>query len=569
MPCTENVASETFADFISHYYTSPQEFMTSLGTECVDFASGSLAVVHVPLAAVEPITLSKYTYFAIPKLYGLLDSTSMDAAGILRAARLPALGNGGKDVLIGFIDTGIDYENPHFKNPDGTTRILGIWDQTHGNGNAVPGNTFRPLYGTQYTHEDINRALRSDNPRFVVPSGDENGHGTFLASIAAGSEDEAADFTGAAPKAYIAMVKLKPAKQYLRDFFLIREGADAYQENDILMGVTYLYSLARQYSLPIVVCIGLGTNQGSHTGMSALGQFLNETAAFHGSAVVVAAGNETGAGHHFRAVTEPGHDREEVELKVEETDGGFSLEFWSQDLEVYTVGFISPTGEVVRQLPAATGQENVLSFLLEETEITVYSQLAEAASGSQLIFIRFKNPMPGIWRIVVRSSLNVRGVFHMWLPGRDFVAPQTAFLKPDPDTLITGPGNAAVPMTVTAYDHTTGGIYIRASRGFSRSGQIKPEFAAPGVNVQGVSASGPPFKRMTGTSVAAAHAAGACALLLHWGVLQGNFFYMNTAALKTFFIRGAKRNPELTYPNREFGYGTLDLYQAFLGLRNL
>ena len=116
-------------------------------------------------------------------------------------------------------------------------------------------SAFSALYGTQYTAEEINLALNSDNPASIVPTRDENGHGTFLASIAAGNRDERAGFSGAAPQASIAMVKLKPAKQYLRDFYLIRDGADAYQENDILMGVSYLYALAREYSMPLVVCI--------------------------------------------------------------------------------------------------------------------------------------------------------------------------------------------------------------------------------------------------------------------------------------------------------------------------
>lgn len=574
MSCTNSVASEDFADFIAPYFTTPEKFIRSQGTDCIDFVNPALAVVYVPLSTVTPFTYTSYTYSAVPKLYSLLDVTSMDASGITAAGGLPALGNQGAGVIVGFVDTGINYMDPLFRNVDGSTRIIGIWDQTiqpssDENETAKPFSAFSALYGTQYTAEEINLALNSDDPVSIVPTRDENGHGTFLASIAAGNRDERAEFSGAAPRASIAMVKLKPAKQYLREFYLIQDGAEAYQENDIMMGVSYLYFLARKYSMPLVVCIPLGTNMGSHMGMSCLGQYLNQVSLSNGSAVITAAGNETGARHHFRAVMDADTDEVTAELRVGEREAGFSMELWAEDVGVYTVGFISPTGEVAREISVPLRGENTVSFLLEQTRITVYTQIADVSAGSQFIFMRFENPMSGIWRILIRNSLDIRETFHLWLPVRGFISDETYFLRPDPDTIITDPGNAQYPITVTAYDHTNNSIYIHASRGYSRSGRIKPDLAAPGVNILGASASGRRLTRMSGTSVSAAHLAGAAAILLNWGILDGNYPYLNTPVLKSIFVRGAQRNPALTYPNREFGYGTLDLYEAFLRLRNL
>ena len=574
MSCTNSVASEDFADFIAPYFTTPEKFIRSQGTDCIDFVNPALAVVYVPLSTVTPFTYTSYTYSAVPKLYSLLDVTSMDAAGITAAGGLPALGNQGTGVIVGFVDTGINYMDPLFRNVDGSTRIVGIWDQTiqpssDENETAKPFSAFSALYGTQYTAEEINLALNSDDPVSIVPTRDENGHGTFLASIAAGNRDERAEFSGAAPRASIAMVKLKPAKQYLREFYLIQDGAEAYQENDIMMGVSYLYFLARKYSMPLVVCIPLGTNMGSHMGMSRLGQYLNQVSLSNGSAVITAAGNETGARHHFRAVMDADTDEVTAELRVGEREAGFSMELWAEDVGVYTVGFISPTGEVAREISVPLRGENTVSFLLEQTRITVYTQIADVNAGSQFIFMRFENPMSGIWQILIRNSLDIRETFHLWLPVRGFISDETYFLRPDPDTIITDPGNAQYPITVTAYDHTNNSIYIHASRGYSRSGRIKPDLAAPGVNILGASASGRRLTRMSGTSVSAAHLAGAAAILLNWGILDGNYPYLNTPVLKSIFVRGAQRNPALTYPNREFGYGTLDLYEAFLRLRNL
>lgn len=577
MSCTNSVASEDFADFIAPYFTTPEEFIRSQGTDCIDFVNSTLAVVYVPLSTVTPSTYTSYTYSAVPKLYSLLDVTSMDAAGITPAGELPVLNNQGAGVIVGFVDTGINYTDSLFRNVDGSTRIIGIWDQTNNSDNsnnienetAKPFSAFSALYGTQYTAEEINLALNSDNPASIVPTRDENGHGTFLASIAAGNRDERAGFSGAAPQASIAMVKLKPAKQYLRDFYLIRDGADAYQENDIMMGVSYLYFLARKYSMPLVVCIPLGTNMGSHMGMSRLGQYLNQVSLSNGSAVITAAGNETGARHHFRAVMDADTDEVTAELRVGEREAGFSMELWAENMGAYTVGFISPTGEVAREISVPLRGENTVSFLLEQTQITVYTQIADVSAGSQFIFMRFENPMSGIWRILIRNSLDIRETFHIWLPVRGFITDETYFLRPDPDTIITDPGNARYPITVTAYDHTKNSIYIHASRGYSLSGRIKPDLAAPGVNILGASVSGRRLTRMSGTSVSAAHLAGAAAILLNWGVLNANYPYLNTPVLKSIFVRGAQRNPALTYPNREFGYGTLNLYEAFLHLRNL
>ena len=577
MSCTNSVASEDFADFIAPYFTTPEEFIRSQGTDCIDFVNSTLAVVYVPLSTVTPSTYTSYTYSAVPKLYSLLDVTSMDAAGITPAGELPVLNNQGSGVIVGFVDTGINYTDSLFRNVDGSTRIIGIWDQTNNSDNsnnienktAKPFSAFSALYGTQYTAEEINLALNSDNPASIVPTRDENGHGTFLASIAAGNRDERAGFSGAAPQASIAMVKLKPAKQYLRDFYLIQDGAEAYQENDIMMGVSYLYFLARKYSMPLVVCIPLGTNIGSHMGMSRLGQYLNQVSLSNGSAVITAAGNETGARHHFRAVMDADTDEVTAELRVGEREAGFSMELWAENMGAYTVGFISPTGEVAREISVPLRGENTVSFLLEQTQITVYTQIADVSSGSQFIFMRFENPMSGIWRILIRNSLDIRETFHIWLPVRGFISDETYFLRPDPDTTITDPGNARYPITVTAYDHTKNSIYIHASRGYSLSGRIKPDLAAPGVNILGASVSGRRLTRMSGTSVSAAHLAGAAAILLNWGVLNANYPYLNTPVLKSIFVRGAQRNPALTYPNREFGYGTLNLYEAFLHLRNL
>lgn len=165
MPCSYSVTSEDTADFISTYSALPEQLSAMTGIECIDFVSRQFAVLHIPMDDLErPMNFSYYTYSAIPKLYSLLATDSMEASGILPASRIPAFGNQGQGVLIGFVDTGIDYQNPLFRKEDGSSRILGIWDQTLETGAPDPVTGFQALYGTQYSREEIDQALAAPDP---------------------------------------------------------------------------------------------------------------------------------------------------------------------------------------------------------------------------------------------------------------------------------------------------------------------------------------------------------------------------------------------------------------------
>lgn len=326
----------------------------------MDFVSTDFSIIYTPLDTVEPISLSKFTYYSIPGLYTLLDSSSMDASGILATHASPALSNQGRGVIIGIIDTGIDYTNPLFRNQDGTTRILSIWDQSLPEDKSllpagVPNryNASGATYGTEYTREQINEALESDNPLTVVPSTDTNGHGTFLAGIAAGGVLPNQDFTGAAPECELVIVKLKPAKQYLRDFYLVSNDADAYQENDIMMGIKYLRVEAYSQRKPLVVLLGIGSNLGSHEGTSPLNVMIQDISRNLGMATVIAAGNETGRGHHYMGSVPMGEESVDVEIRVgnAESQRGFVVELWAATADTYSVGFVSPSGESIGRIP--------------------------------------------------------------------------------------------------------------------------------------------------------------------------------------------------------------------------
>lgn len=563
MACTENPASESIADFIYRYYLFSPDVLSQLENVCYDFVNQQFVVVHLPLSEVEPISITKDGYDTIPSIYTLLDSTNMESAGILKTFDQPQLGYKGRDTIIGIVDTGIDYRNPAFINRDGTTRIIGIWDQSIEGPGIDTGDPIRDIrYGTAYSEDQINEALRSEDPLSVVPSVDDNGHGTFLATIAGGNEMPESNFTGAAPECRLVIVKLKQAKKYLREFYMIPEGADAYQENDVMMGIKYLLLMARRYYQPITTLLGIGTNMGSHSGTSPLARYMNDFSNNFGQITVVAAGNETGRGHHYRGMISAEEEFEDVELRVGAGETGFSMELWTRESELYSVSFISPTGEMIPRVPNTSPEEHRITFLLESTVIYLSYSGAESATGSQLIMMRFQDPTPGIWKIQVHNELFIQGEYHIWLPATGLISDNTFFLRPNPDTTITDPGNAALVITTAAYNHRNNSLYIHSSRGYTRLGMVKPDLAAPGVDIVI-----PRNETATGTSVAAAHLAGAAANLLSWGITGQNDLLINTSSAKAILIRGARRNPNITYPNREWGYGMLDLYNSFLRMR--
>lgn len=588
--CPFNPASEDYADFIYNY--SSQNVLSPTGPllsgACTEFVTQNYAIFYVPLNSILPLSLEKYAYYSIPNLFTPLDTSSMDASGILSTFNTPALANKGAGTMIGFLDTGIDYTNRLFRKPNGTTRILGIWDQTLpvDTDELPPGvpDYFRmsgASYGTEFTEEQINEALASDDPLSLVPSRDTNGHGTFIAGIAAGGSLPDDSFTGAAPECSLVVVKLKQAKRYLRDYYLIPEDATAFQENDIMMGIKYLRVMAHRYRMPLVILIALGSNMGSHEGLSPLSTSIQDVTRFLGFSAVIAAGNETGLSHHFEGIIPSDEPYQDVEIRVgeEESRRGFVLELWATNSDTYSVGFVSPTGEAISRIPIISGNETRIPFLLEDTVITVNYQLIEALTGRQLIFMRFEEPTMGIWRIRVYNSQFFTGSYHMWLPVEGFISDQTVFLNPSPNNTITLPGNSPSPLTIGAYNHLNNSIYIHSSRGYTLSNVIKPDLAAPGVDVYGPALTGPPdtvpMTRRTGTSVAAAHAAGAVANLMSWGFVEGNDRSMSEAAIRSYLVRGAKRNPALSYPNREYmliqtfdrpQYKTGALFFSFLGL---
>lgn len=554
--------NEDYADFIVEYRENFEWLGSANIPENIAIVDSRYAILYVPVSDISMTNLTAPVYAATPKCYTYMDSASLNASGILRLQNHPYLNLMGRQTAVAIIDSGIDYTHPVFRNSDGTTRIAYLWDQRLTA--APPPDGFE--YGSEYTAEDINRALASEDPFAVVPSRDENGHGTFLAGIAAGSEDQESGFLGAAPMASLIVIRLKPAKQYLRQLFILPPGQDVYQENDIMLAVRYAMECsARLGNIPLSVCVGLGSSSGSHIGTSPLEQYLNYVGSRFRTCVCLPAGNEGNARRHYQGISVPGSSPDTVELRVAENEPGFTLELWGQSLGPYTITLTSPAGETARISASRSNTAQTIQFIFTQSVIYATFIPLDWQSGWQAAAFRFLNPDAGIWRFLVEADSPDKSSYNMWLPVGGLVKEETYFLRSSPYETVTAPGSASAPITATAYNYRDSSLYLEASRGFTPLGQIKPDLAAPGVDIIGPVPQGR-FSTRSGSSISAAHTAGAAALFFEWAVTRQNFPSLNGRGLKNVFIRSARRTEGISYPNRDWGYGILDFYQALSSL---
>lgn len=566
--CREQILSEEYMDIITGEYWSPGFTDDWISGFCSQMADKDMQIVYLNRSSVPEISSNQYFYQNIPSLYIPLSTSALSDAGILQAADQPTLGLQGQGVILAFADTGIDYTHPAFRDSSGKTRIAAIWDQTVQTG--APPEGFD--YGTEFGREEIDRALGLENPLEQVPSSDEDGHGTYVAGVAAGSRvvSQGNAYQGAAPLSEIAVVKLKPAKKYLKEFYRIQESAQVYQENDIILAMRYFRELQTRLNRPMVVCFTLGSNMGGHDGGSPLGLILERISREYKMALVAAAGNEAVRSHHYYG-TAPYQDiPDTVELQVADQEEGFTLEIWPDLSELVTISVISPSGQKTERFIRRPGTGSRVLFVLEGTALDVNFWYDASGKSSQIVTMKFTRPAQGLWKIQVYDLLRYGGGFHMWLPAEGLIRPETIFLKPDVDVTLTDPSAGEHLITVGAYDHVTDSIYLQSGRGKTRTGQQQPTIAAPGVSIDGPalqSVSG--YEKRTGTSGAAAIAAGAAASILTWGIVDGNLPVMTGTTVKFFMIIGAVRQNLRVYPNNEWGYGKLNLYRIFEVLASL
>lgn len=557
---SENPAqSQRFGDFIVKYMQNVKDTMELFPGTSFQAINEIFGVLYVPLESMGELEVTGTSYNSIPKCYTYMDMEAAGASGITRLHDHPYLKLRGKGTAVAVIDSGIDYQNAVFRNAGGS-RIAYLWDQSLEDGTDIAGTEVP--YGRLFRKNDIDQALAFEDPFSVVPSRDTNGHGTALAGIAAGNMVPGENFTGAAPEATLIIIKVKPAKQYLRNFYLYPPDAEVFQENDVMMAIVYAISWAKKLEMPLSICLGIGSSQGAHLGTNALSQYVDYVANFSQVSVSVAAGNEGNTRNHSTGIFSQGREQVVTELRVAEREQGFTMEFWGEPPEIYGLSIQSPTGEILEVSSSIGSRTQELSFVFVETKVYVNYILIERQTGYSLVYIRFFHPASGIWKIFTQARNRQNVQFHMWLPVEGLISQDTYFLEPSPYTTVTAPGDARNSITATAYQHRDGSIYIAAGRGYTPDGMITPHLAAPGVNVKVPLVRGG-FGTRSGTSISAAQMSGIAALLFEWAIIRDNQSFFTGSSVKYYLQRGARREENMQYPNPEWGYGKVDLYHTF------
>ena len=454
----------------------------------------------------------------------------------------------GKGTLIGIVDSGIDYENAEFRNEDGTTRIVSLWDQSV-NGRPPAGY----LAGTEYTREQIDAALATEDKevrRQMVKTSDVSGHGTAVAGIAAGNGrgSEGRRFRGAAPEAELIIVKMGAP----------REGGFP-RTTELMRGVDYIVRKAVEFRRPVAINISFGNTYGSHDGTSLVERFLNDIADMWKNVICIGSGNEgASAGHVSGKVRR--QISETVELAVQQREPALSIQIWKSYVDEMGVSVISPSGRQAGPFYEFLGAQR---YILGDTELLIYYGEPKPYSVKQEIYLSLlpgkQYIESGVWKIVLTPGRIVDGEYQMWLPTQTSLNMGTAFLQPNSMSTLTIPSTASLAVTVAAYDARTFSYADFSGRGpagmYEGENVLKPDIAAPGVRVT-APVPGGGYQSFSGSSFAAPFVTASAALLMEWGIVRGNDPYLYGEKVKAYLRKGAKQLAGYErWPNALLGYG--------------
>ena len=534
-------------------YNGSLESLRDEGIRVDELAAG-YAVLVVPESRIEQVSaMEQIVYIEKPKrlffasnmaraascLSTIQTSSGSGTGGVgAGAGVISGLESGltGRGVLVAVIDSGIDYFHPDFRNPDGTTRIGLLADQDR---------------DRIYTREEINAALETGSRSSaleLVPSTDPSGHGTAVAAIAAGNGREGNGvYRGVAYESELMVVKLGTP---LTDSFP--------RTTQLMKALDLVVRRARDMNRPLAVNISFGNTYGSHDGTSLLETFINDMSNIGRNVIVAGTGNEgTGAGH--RAGSLVMGQEENAQLSIAPYETGMGVQLWKSYVDQFSIRLVTPSGEVIGPIDSRLGPQ---TLRYGGTRILIYYGKPSPFSRAQEVYFDFLPVRDyldsGIWTFRLTPERIVTGRYDMWLPSRGILNPSTRFLRPVPETTLTIPSTAANVISVGAYDDSYRAYADFSGRGFTRqTQQVKPDLAAPGVDIV-TARRGGGYEAVTGTSFAAPFVTGSAALLMQWGILQGNDPFLYGEKVKAYFTRGARHLPGYdVWPNERLGYGTL------------
>ena len=450
----------------------------------------------------------------------------------------------GDGILVGVVDSGVDYFHPDFRNEDGSSRILRLWDQS-GDGDPPEGY----ITGMEYTKKEIDKALAlgETEGRRLVSSRDFSGHGTAVLGIAAGN-GRASDGAnrGVAYESDLLVVKMKNA------------GENSFPRTTELMeGIDYLIRQAVKLGKPIAINISFGNNYGSHQGDSLLETYISNAANVGRSVICVGSGNNGNDRIHTAGQIRQSQT-ETVEMSVGVYETTLNLQLWKAYADEIEISIETPSGE---RLPVLSERIGTQRYRAEETDLLIYYGKPGPFQVTQEIYFDFIPAgtylTSGIWKIHLYGRRIKEGTYNLWLPGGNVLNPVTGFYRPIAAETLTIPSTAAKVITVGAYDSRLNAYADFSGRGGERLFYPKPDLVAPGVAIT-APVPGGSYTSVTGTSFAAPFVTGSAALMMEWGIVRRNDPFLWGEKVKAYLRRGAQPLPGFEeYPNESVGWGVL------------
>ena len=462
------------------------------------------------------------------------------SASCITPVRRPPFNLTGRGVLVAMLDSGVDYRHPEFRYPDGTTRILNLWDQT------VQGQPPAGYHlGTEFTKEQIDEAL--SEPGLAPLSMDVSGHGTGVLAIAAGNN-------GVAYESGILAVKLGTPK------------SDGFpRTTELMLGLDYVLKKALEYRMPVAVNISFGNTYGSHTGTSLLETYIDDMSNLWKSSICVGSGNEgAAAGHTSGRLTNM--QIQNTEFVIASYESSLSLQIWKNYVDSFQIYLIHPGGTIIGPLYERPPAQR---YRVQNTDLLIYYGEPGPYSVDQEIYIEFIPTRDyidsGVWNVRLVPERIVDGTYQMWFPSSAAIGSATRFLNPRESNTLTIPSTASKVITVGAYNGATGAYADFSGRGAAANSLQKPTLVAPGVDIQTAAPDGR-YVSQTGTSFATPFVTGAAALLMQYGIVDGEDPFLYGEKVKAYLQRGARPLPGFNmYPNNQVGYGALCVRDSLPG----
>ncbi|MBI6075513.1 S8 family peptidase [Clostridium perfringens] len=565
---------ENYISFVVAYDGNIKKEIDDINDASIFFIDDNFAILSIKLQNyMETIrSIKSIIYIELNGIYTLGESPVEDSKAPI-FHRNPSLNLRGSGVVVAIVDTGIDYLNNEFMREDETTRILRIWDQTIDSGKTPDGF----ISGSEYTEEDINKAIQAQkqgqNPYDIVPSKDDYGHGTKMAGIV-GARGINREIVGVAPDCEFIIIKLQEASKEYVDFYYAKGDKAKYRNTDIIMALKYLYELSFTLNKPMIIYLPLGSNLGDHAGASILERYVDTKISGKNSLfVVTSTGNQGNTDTHTSGEIKSNGDSQIIELNCGKEQKGLVLQIYAQRPSKIKLGILSPSGERFENTnPRKTkhiliNDAPIWKFIYEGTTVQVTYDSPDEFTGDDKFVIKMEGITEGVWRFILTSNNIVDGKYYAWILQRELLAEDTRFLNPSPYTTLTIPGTAKTIINTSYYNQNNGAIVSESGRGYTMKDYIQPIITAGGINAITTKPGGGTIT-MSGASVAGAILAGCCALIIQWAVVDGNDPQMYATKLQAYIIRGARKREGDTYPNRQCGYGILDMQEIFKSLTN-